>query len=210
LKSWGLIRVDLMTPFEPDASIVDRLVIDENQRILLRHLALGQRELPASRQRIADEPGRLLLFSGKPGTGKTSLAKACAALCRRPLITLSGAELARSTSSAESTISDYSVSARALGAQILIEDVELCLEGTGGHHGPGNPSLAGVAKIAAVVEELTAGGSLTYLTTRRPHMLDPALFGDILLSVKLGEPEGDARRRMWSQVHAPRSLPQRR
>lgn len=84
---------------------------------------------------------------------------------------------------------------------MLVEDADLAFEPPSGQFfGPSNPNLAGVAKIVAICEELGAAGGIAYLSTRRPFMLDPVLFSHLTLSVKLGEREGEERKRMWTQV----------
>ncbi len=141
------------------------------------------------------------LFSGPPGTGKSSLVLALAGHFARPLYGLHLSAIGNDLVLAES-FADVP-----RDAILLLEDIDACrmalLRETGGGRGKheGGLSLAGL--LNAIDGVASSDGRLLIMTSNHPERLDPALVrpGRIDLKVPFRLLEADDVRRMYLRFH---------
>ena len=136
--------------------------------------------------------GLTLLFSGPPGTGKTLLAHALASHARRPVISLSAADLPESEG-VEATLRDLFSEATMRDALVLVDECEALV-------GKGDRRKATAFKAIEGFE------GIVIMTTNHPEGLDEGVDRRVIYSLGFDLPEAAIRRQIW-EVHLPPEVP---
>lgn len=138
--------------------------------------------------------GICLLFSGPSGTGKTLLATALAAQAKRPVMTLSAADLPEKEG-IDATLRDLFTEATMRDAVVLVDECEALF-------GKGDKRKATAFKAIETFE------GILILTTNHPDRLDDALDRRIIYHLPFEVPDANLRRQIW-EVHLPPEVPLR-
>jgi SpoVK/Ycf46/Vps4 family AAA+-type ATPase len=136
--------------------------------------------------------GVTLLFSGPSGTGKTLLAHALASHAKRPVISLSAADLPENEG-VEGALRDLFSEATMRDAFVLVDECEALL---GKHDKRKATAFKGIEDFEGII----------ILTTNHPERLDEALERRIIYTLPFETPEPDMRRQIW-EVHLPPEVP---
>ena len=136
--------------------------------------------------------GLTMLFSGPSGTGKTLLAHALASHVKRPVISLSAADLPENEG-IDGALRDLLSEATMRDAFVLIDECEALL-------GKNDKRKATAFKAIEGFE------GIMVLTTNHPERLDDALERRIIYTLAFELPEAALRRQIW-EVHLPPEVP---
>jgi SpoVK/Ycf46/Vps4 family AAA+-type ATPase len=136
--------------------------------------------------------GLTFLFSGPPGTGKTLLAHALAAHVKRPILSLSAADIPEKET-VEKLFDDLLTEAAMRDALVLIDECEALL-------GKGDKRKATAFKAVEDFE------GILVLITNHPHSLDEGLERRIMYHLPFEVPDAEIRRQIW-EVHIPPEVP---
>ncbi|TNF25048.1 MAG: ATP-binding protein [Deltaproteobacteria bacterium] len=136
--------------------------------------------------------GLTFLFSGPPGTGKTLLAHALAAHVKRPILSLSAADIPEKEG-VEKLVGDLLSEATMRDAIVLIDECEALL-------GKADKRKATAFKA---VEEFEG---IMVLVTNHPEALDEGVERRIMYHLPFEVPDNELRRQIW-EVHLPPEVP---
>ncbi len=136
--------------------------------------------------------GLTFLFSGPPGTGKTLLAHALAAHAKRPILSLSAADIPEKET-VEKLLDDLMTEAAMRDALVLIDECEALV-------GKNDKRKATAFKAIEDFE------GILVLITNHPHLLDDGLERRIMYHLPFEVPEPEIRRQIW-EVHLPPEVP---
>lgn len=139
--------------------------------------------------------GVVMLFAGRPGTGKTLTAHALAARLGRPLLLVDATQLQGSRST-ESNLDALLREARLQRAVLFFDDCELLFaRRTEGNH-----------ELPLLLAAIDAYDGVTVLATNLPGALDEALDRRVTLRVDFKVPLPRLRERIW-KLHLPKGAP---
>lgn len=181
----------------PEVSLLN-VILEPEQMTQVRQLVENHRDY---RRAISDwgfdkvlpyGRGLTFLFSGPPGTGKTLLAHALAAHVKRPILSLSAADIP-DKEGVDKLLDDLLTEAAMRDALVLIDECEALL-------GKGDKRKATAFKA---VEEFEG---ILVLITNHPHSLDEGLERRIMYNLPFEVPDADIRRQIW-EVHIPPEVP---
>lgn len=136
--------------------------------------------------------GLTFLFSGPPGTGKTLLAHALAAHVKRPILSLSAADIPEKEG-VDKLLGDLLTEATMRDAIVLIDECEALL-------GKADKRKATAFKA---VEEFEG---IMVLVTNHPDALDEGVERRIMYHLPFEVPDNELRRQIW-EVHLPPEVP---
>ncbi|PIE18508.1 MAG: hypothetical protein CSA66_04680 [Proteobacteria bacterium] len=136
--------------------------------------------------------GLTFLFAGPPGTGKTLLAHALAAHVKRPILSLSAADIPEKEG-VEKILGDLLTEATMRDGILLIDECEALL-------GRADKRKATAFKA---VEEFEG---IMVLVTNHPEALDEGVERRIMYHLPFEVPDNELRRQIW-EVHLPPEVP---
>ncbi|KAF8859027.1 P-loop containing nucleoside triphosphate hydrolase protein [Acephala macrosclerotiorum] len=180
---------------------MEYLIIDEDNRDLVLAAAGPPREgtaiKPWTTEWSADfvegkGRGKVVLLHGSPGTGKTMTAECTAKYTKRPLISLSAAELGTAEFLMEERLIKWLDRATMWGAIVLIDEAEVYLEQRQ------SKDLARNALVTAFLRTMEYFPGLLFLTTNGIGLFDEAIMSRIHLSIRYKKPTDDQRREIWN------------
>jgi len=136
--------------------------------------------------------GLTFLFSGPPGTGKTLLAHALAAHVKRPILSLSAADIPEKEG-VEKLLGDLLTESTMRDAIVLIDECE---------------ALVGKAdkRKATAFKAIEEFEGIMVLVTNHPDALDEGVERRIMYHLPFEVPDNELRRQIW-EVHLPPEVP---
>ena len=185
---------------EPKVTL-DQVVLPEGEKQrILSVVEHHQRYLDCRREWGFDDlirygRGVLMLFHGKPGTGKTMMAHAVAARMGKRILNVDIPTFLDQRD-ADRFLPGLFREARMQDALLFFDECELLF----GDRSYGNSTMT------MLLTELERFEGVAILATNLPQILDQALDRRILVKVRFPEPDRDARREIWKK-HLPASAP---
>jgi transitional endoplasmic reticulum ATPase len=191
----------------PDVRWHDVAGMDSLRQTLIRAVQQPLAE-PERFARLGVRPPRGVLLHGRPGTGKTLIARALATEAQAGFISIRGPELlAEWQGASERALRDVFSRARMASPCIVFFDE---IDAVAGRRGSGGGATVErmVAQLLTEMDGITQPGGLVVLAaTNRPDLIDPALLrpGRFDLVVEMPLPDEAARAEMLA-VHV-RNMP---
>jgi transitional endoplasmic reticulum ATPase len=159
----------------PDVSWAEVAGIDHLRDTLIRAVQLPLAE-PGRFARLGVKPPRGVLLHGRPGTGKTLLARALASAAQAGFISVRGPELlAEWQGASERALREIFARARIAQPCVVFFDE---IDSIAGRRGTGAGATVErmVAQLLTEMDGITQPGGLVVLAaTNRPDLIDPAL-----------------------------------
>ncbi|KAK5941308.1 hypothetical protein PMZ80_006586 [Knufia obscura] len=135
--------------------------------------------------------GYIMLFSGKPGVGKTATAESIAELLHVPLCIISVGNLGTSAESVESALQDILELASKWNAVLLLDEADIFLEQRTKH------DLHRNAVVSVFLRLLEYYQGVLCLTTNRSEEIDEAFHSRIHISLPFPDLTENNREQIW-------------
>ncbi len=201
-KRWGRMNAAQMAPVEWRDDAFDLLVLDGGVKDRLRRLVSHHGVNEGFRDIVADKGGGLVvLLSGAPGQGKTTLAESIAEVLRRPLYSVGVGELGACVEDMENALRNLLDVAAAWKAVVLIDEVDIFLQARDG------ADVARNAMVAVFLRMLEYQDGVMFLTTNRSSNLDGAVSSRIAVHFRFPEADAVKQARVWSNLLGKAGVP---
>jgi hypothetical protein len=211
-----LAEQDLLVLAEPGPGW-EHLALEPNMHALLENLAAGLEGGAA--QKLAEwglpvkgrAQGRVLMFSGPSGTGKTLTARALATRLRLPVLATDSARLiSKWAGDSQKNVAEifrvYAKACKVLGTRpiLLLDEADQVL---GTRQAGGEAVDRMYSQMQNIfLEALDAFDGLLVATTNLPEALDPAFMRRFDAKLTFARPCSAVRRRIWD-LHLPAGVP---
>ncbi|KAK4540421.1 hypothetical protein LTR36_009278 [Oleoguttula mirabilis] len=177
-RAWKDLNVDGFSEPAWQMDLVDRLIIPTATRTVLRQLTNRYTRSGADVAWSADllhgkGEGLVVLLHGKPGVGKTYTAECVAQEARRPLISLTCADIGTAASSVELTLEYWFKVAKQWGAILLLDEADVYMDRRTTADLERNNLVAGFLRALEYYQ------GILFLTTNRIGTFDEAFLSRI-------------------------------
>jgi len=196
-KDWGRFVVDRLSEIVWDDDAFSHLVLDDDTKSLVKSIVSVDQTRLITDFISGKSGGFIIVLHGKPGTGKTLTAEAAAERVRKPLMIVSGAELANPgpgpSVGVERLLQNVFDLAKAWDALVLIDEAEVYLEAR---------SFGDVQRNAMVsifLRLLEYHHQVVFLTTNHITRLDSAFKSRIAVAIRYPDLSIPARAEIWKR-----------
>ncbi|KAI5859741.1 P-loop containing nucleoside triphosphate hydrolase protein [Durotheca rogersii] len=196
-KEWCKFSINCLSVPEWDTSALDRVIIDEHRRDVLRSLVLAH-EFPQGAVDLFAQKGKglVVLLYGSPGSGKTVTAESVAEVARKPLIRATMPELNKHDRQYyfEVALQRLLKHATKWQAVVLLDEADVVLEGRS--DSPGKTSTHN-ALVAVLLKHLEYFAGIVVLTSNLVRVFDTAMKSRIHLALEYHPPDVDMMHQIW-------------
>ncbi|KAI0017745.1 ATPase [Xylariomycetidae sp. FL0641] len=199
-RSWQRLDIACVSPARLNPHSIERLVMDEDRKTMIKSMIRSYAAPSGINQGhsngwSADHvenkgEGKIFLLHGGPGVGKTYCI---ADYTKRPLLSLTSADIGTSASEIETHLSKWFQLGEDWGAVILLDEADIFLE---------RRQVSDIERnsfVAVFLRCMEYYKGILFLTTNRVGTFDDAFISRIHVIIhyaSLGEPE---RRKIWEQ-----------
>lgn len=196
-KSWMLFEVESAhTIFREDRdfALKNLIIPEEDRRILTavtrKHIRSKASPLFADFIHGKGE-GLILLLHGPPGTGKTFTVECIAEYTRRPLLSLTVADIGTKEELMETRLSDWFGLATRWEAVLLIDEADVFLEKRG------LSDLARNSLVSVFLRTMEYYNGMLFLTTNRVGHLDDSFLSRIQVAITYRKLSIESQKQIW-------------
>ena len=189
--TWGEVHVDLLKDIVFNEQAFDRLVIEEDQKQLIRAIV----ENPFQYQDLVEgkSMGSIFLLHGPPGVGKTSSAEAVAEVLKRPLYKFTSGQLGVTPTELHNNLNTNLKLAQRWHAVALIDEVDIYLERRSDN------DIVRNAMVGIFLNLLEYYQGTLFLTTNRVKCFDEAFQSRISIALHYEEFNKERRSQVWKK-----------
>ncbi|OJD40335.1 atpase aaa+ type core protein [Diplodia corticola] len=192
-KEWHVYNVENMRELQEPKYIPDTHIGDENLDIIN---ALSYRQIHSKDKWSADfikdkGEGVVVLLHGPPGVGKTYTVESTAVATRRPLISLTLADIGTKEENIENELGNWFDLAHRWQSILLIDEADIFLERRM-HTDMGRNGV-----VSAFLRKTEYFGGLLFLTTNRVGHIDEAFLSRVHVVIYLPPLDDDKRKSIW-------------
>ncbi|KAH8900762.1 P-loop containing nucleoside triphosphate hydrolase protein [Thozetella sp. PMI_491] len=206
LKTWGMVRIDTLTPIDWSERVWGFLQLDAEKKTVVRGLIESHHDSSSEFDDFIPGKGRGLVFLlyGPPGCGKTMTAESAAESLHRPLYYFSGAELgivgqSRDSVNAESVEAKLELIFKRTSrwkALLLLDEADVFITSRGGPDSTGTRN----ALTSVLLRLLEYQSGIIFLTTNRLLDFDKAVFSRVHVTLSFEALSAGQRRFIWEHM----------
>jgi hypothetical protein len=188
---WGEVHIDGLSDIVFNLDAFDRLVIDENQKQLIRAVV----ENPFEYADLVEgkSMGTILLLHGPPGVGKTSSAEAVSEVLQKPLYKFTSGQLGVTPTELYKNLNTSLKLAQRWQAIALIDEVDIYLEKRSDN------DIVRNAMVGIFLNLLEYYQGILFLTTNRVKCFDDAFKSRISISLHYKDFTPARRCQVWTK-----------
>ncbi|KAI1155266.1 hypothetical protein F4825DRAFT_407951 [Nemania diffusa] len=138
--------------------------------------------------------GQIFLLHGPPGTGKTLTAESVAEYTKRPLLSITAADLGHEPVMLEKNLLQFFKNATIWDAIVLLDEADIYLERRSAH------DLRRNSIVSIFLRAMDYFQGILFLTTNRVGHFDEAFMSRIHVSIGYERLDEDARNKIWDNM----------
>ncbi|KAF3022530.1 hypothetical protein E8E14_012221 [Neopestalotiopsis sp. 37M] len=195
-KTWVLVNIDNTSEVDV-AEVPPEPILDESSQVVIQALADYQlkEEKPWSADFIRNKgEGVVIMLHGPPGVGKTYTVESIALRMRRPLITLSIAEIGIKEDQVQAQLTKWFDLAEGWQAILLIDECDIFLERREAF------DIARNGVVAAFLRNIEYFSGLLFLTTNRVGHIDEAFMSRVHAVIHFQQLNDASRKVLWKSL----------
>ncbi|KAK0114778.1 hypothetical protein ONS95_014261 [Cadophora gregata] len=192
-KQWSRFPIDGLKDIDFNVTAFDSLVLPKIKKDLISSLVKGQEIETSSFDDLIAGKGKGLIFllHGPPGVEKTLTAESIAEYTKRPLFTISCADLGVAPASVEKSLRASLELATQWHSIVLLDEADVFMEERTRDNLPRNELVSVLLRTLEYFE------GIMFLTTNRATSIDPAFKSRIHLSISYPTHSLESRRELW-------------
>ncbi|PWO29401.1 ATP synthase D chain, mitochondrial [Pyrenophora tritici-repentis] len=198
-RSYDLLAVDGLEAPVMIKTAMDKLVMDENNKELIKAIARIYTDGDQTDRFSADfiqgkGEGQIFLLHGPPGTGKTLTAESIAEYTKRPLLSITASDLGHEPDELERSLLRYFKMASDWDAIVLLDEADVYLRKRTVE------DLRHNSIVSVFLRALDYFQGILFLTTNRVGQIDEAFLSRIHLSLGYEPLSNAARVKIWDNL----------
>ncbi|RYO41306.1 hypothetical protein AA0111_g1062 [Alternaria arborescens] len=198
-RTYDLLAVEGLEQANMAEDAISSLVMEDNNKEMIKAIARTYTDSDQSSRFSADfihgkGEGQIILLHGPPGTGKTLTAESVAEYTRRPLLSITAADLGHEPEALEESLLRYFKRASDWDAIVLLDEADVYLEQRTTH------DLKRNSIVSVFLRALDYFQGILFLTTNRVGHFDEAFMSRIHLSLGYEPLSDNAREKIWDNL----------
>ncbi|KAF4961386.1 hypothetical protein FSARC_10202 [Fusarium sarcochroum] len=199
-RTYDLLAVDELTDVSFVTNTIDRLVMrPEANKATIKAIIETHTDGDRSQHFNADfiqgkGEGQIFLLHGPPGTGKTLTAESVAEYTRRPLLSITAADLGHEPIAVEKNLLQFFKDAISWDAIVLLDEADIYLERRSIN------DLRRNSIVSIFLRALDYFTGILFLTTNRVGHFDEAFMSRIHVSIGYDRLDSSARETIWENL----------
>ncbi|KAH7088211.1 hypothetical protein FB567DRAFT_333459 [Paraphoma chrysanthemicola] len=198
-RTYDLLDVEGLSEPDMAENAIENLVMENDDKELIKAIAKiytdsGQSNLFSADFIHGKGEGQIILLHGPPGTGKTLTAESVAEFTRRPLLSITAADLGHEPEALERSLLSYFKRASDWDAIVLLDEADVYLERRTIH------DLKRNSIVSVFLRALDYFQGILFLTTNRVGHFDEAFMSRIHLSLGYDKLDDNARVKIWDNL----------
>ncbi|KAI7152871.1 hypothetical protein KC349_g8727 [Hortaea werneckii] len=193
-KQWMTISLGHVQRIEPSDDSIKNLQLDPAAVQIIKALSMQQDQSGDSWGADFIEgkgAGQIVLLHGPPGVGKTYTVEGISEWLRRPLISLTVADIGTTETRVEQELMKWFDLAEAWNAVLLVDEADIFLEQRK------NRDLSRNGLVSAFLRRMEYFRGLLFLTTNRVGQIDDAFVSRVHMAIGYERLSPDFRRNIW-------------
>ncbi|KAI7383006.1 hypothetical protein KC336_g18476, partial [Hortaea werneckii] len=193
-KKWMTISLGHVDRVERSDDSIKNLQLDPPAAQIIKALSMQQDQSGDSWGADFIEgkgAGQIILLHGPPGVGKTYTVEGISEWLRRPLISLSVADIGTTETRVEQELMKWFDLAEAWNAVLLVDEADIFLEQRK------NRDLLRNGLVSAFLRRMEYFRGLLFLTTNRVGQIDDAFMSRVHMAIGYERLSPDFRRNIW-------------
>ncbi|RAR16577.1 P-loop containing nucleoside triphosphate hydrolase protein [Stemphylium lycopersici] len=184
---------------------IDSLVMESSNKELIKAIAKIYTDRDQSARFSADfihgkGGGQIILLHGPPGTGKTLTAESVAEYTKRPLLSITAADLGHEPDPLEQSLLRYFKRATDWDAIVLLDEADVYLEQRSTRDLKRNSIVSVLKNPTVFLRALDYFQGILFLTTNRVGHFDEAFMSRIHLSLGYELLNDESRSKIWDNL----------
>ncbi|CAN9087175.1 unnamed protein product [Alternaria alternata] len=198
-RAYDLLDVEGLEEASMAEDAISSLVMEDKNKEMIKAVARTYTDSDQSSRFSADfihgkGEGQIILLHGPPGTGKTLTAESVAEYTKRPLLSITAADLGHEPEALERSLLRYFKRASDWDAIVLLDEADVYLEQRTTH------DLKRNSIVSVFLRALDYFQGILFLTTNRVGHFDEAFMSRIHLSLGYEPLSNNARDKIWDNL----------